>query len=998
MAQTSSTQQNATPLKMSEKRSKRIIFGWVLIAIALLLLLPLFISMFLLVLNNLDVIHLSWANKLASSFSNYLIPGLGTSGGLTVLLGIIGFMLTKDKDNPSLLTRPNEPNPITVTIQLTPQLPELTSSIYAPGKIIEDIYAKLTQESITTLMLVGNPGVGKSTLSALLYEYVEEQRREKKGPFTASALWYTIDANSTISNLGQNVLSGLGKAIPNFESLPAQNQALALINALNMSAESRLIVFDQFENLFDWNRPSGFTNRPGIDEFLDALNRQEFQHSHSRVLLTSTSIPWWSSEQTLLHMQAYPVKGFDYMQGLELLKKRSRMVQAALMPPANASTEQDTATMQASNSSPQPEHLSQETQPSQNVEAILEKLIASYHGNALALTLLATFLDQYGDEKASLTDLMNNRKYASLWSGSQPLDFIYYQQLNQEQRQALHAFAIYREPAPLEAALAVDTSISVPESELTKWPLRYLLIELEIGLYQLHPATAYFIRNRFDPTSERDDQQTLRTAHAGAAEYYMHRAKSDCPPKEQRWTAKDVHAFSEAAWHYCIAGEWQKAYALMEREDLYFTLSRSGGAPILLELYQLLLPPHRWHATPLETATIYNNFGEVYAVLEKREEATRYFKEALSNLEQTQEQDLRRKGRTLHNLGLVCSAQGQELQFWGYLEEEWDSLSSAEQPLEATKQQNYRQKAAEVQQYLELATRYLEQALSLRRYVGDREGTGKTVRALGHVYSANGRSKQALVYYEQALEIARDVNDEVEIGRVLHDLGRVYNKLGKKKQSKVLEYLGQALNILHTYKDIVEEGRTRNTLGRVYYDMAKIPKAQKVYYDREKLFLAREYYQQALLIGREVGDRRGVAIALYNIGMLFFDQGQYDKMLACILLARAIIGEIQGSPWEKTEGKVLLLPKKPGKQEFEDLVIKVQPDMFSIVKSALQEDFTEEDPLSTSPYLSFSLANSPVPAATAEEPEETEKTEQDQDDDAEGQPQTALIESMLEPN
>ena len=54
---------------------------------------------------------------------------------------------------------------------------------------------------------------------------------------------------------------------------------------------------------------------------------------------------------------------------------------------------------------------------------------------------------------------------------------------------------------------------------------------------------------------------------------------------------------------------------------------------------------------------------------------------------------------------------------------------------------------------------YYEQALPLRRQVGDRGGEATTLNNIGGVYSALGEKQKALDYYEQALPLRRQVGD-----------------------------------------------------------------------------------------------------------------------------------------------------------------------------------------------------------------------------------------------
>lgn len=56
--------------------------------------------------------------------------------------------------------------------------------------------------------------------------------------------------------------------MPDLNNLAAQNQALALFNALNTADKSRLVILDAFENLLDWDTGHALTDRPGWENGL----------------------------------------------------------------------------------------------------------------------------------------------------------------------------------------------------------------------------------------------------------------------------------------------------------------------------------------------------------------------------------------------------------------------------------------------------------------------------------------------------------------------------------------------------------------------------------------------------------------------------------------------------------------------------------------------------------------------------------------------------------
>ena len=175
------------------------------------------------------------------------------------------------------------------------------------------------------------------------------------------------------------------------------------------------------------------------------------------------------------------------------------------------------------------------------------------------------------------------------------------------------------------------------------------------------------------------------------------------------------------------------------------------------------------------------------------------------------------------------------------------------------------------------ALEYYEQALGIRREVGDRSGEGTTLNNLGRVYDALGQKGKALEYYEQALGIVREVGDRSGEGTTLNNLGGVYDALGQK--AKALEYYEQALGIVREVGDRAGEGTTLNNLGRMYDALGQKAKAL-------------EYYEQALGILREVGDRSGEGATLNNLGGVYNALGQKGKALEYYEQALGIVREV----------------------------------------------------------------------------------------------------------
>ncbi len=746
--------------------------------------------------------------------------------------------------------------------------------------VVTDIFGKLIQPDVTTFVLTGLGGVGKSTLAALIYRYAEEQRSAGNGPFAAEAIWLNIDPTVTFADLAGNLFEVLGKPLPDFTNLSLQHQAMALLNVLNTTDQPRLVVLDQFENLLDLQTGHALADRPGIGEWLDAINSQQCT---CRILLTSRLWPQGTHKYPPTYMQEYFVKGLEVAEGIELLRKLN--IDAA--------------------------------------DADLRTVVQHCQGHAFALTLLASFLRT---RNLSLASFFQDSIYPQIWSGNVArnlLDCIYTRQLNDEQRKLLLAFSVYRKPVHVSAAQALlDVDDEEPKmqahSALDALLNQHLLQAWGEGRYQLHTIVANYARSHFVEGNEQANLQALRAAHAKASQYYMQYASMVYPPREKRRRAGDVEPLVESVWQLCQAEQWQKAYALMEREGIFATLKRSGGNAILLELYLLLFPLDKWHPDRSQEARIYNELGAVYRLLGRMDQARMFLDQALRIY--TEDGDHLGQGRVLNDLGRVFADLGNEKQ----------AQSNYEQALHLYQQQEYPSGEGSALNNLgwvcitlgqsKQAQKYYEQALSIFREIGDRIGEGATLNNLGRVYEDLEQREQAQEYYEQALSIFREERDRKGEAWSLNNLGKVYRKLRQYEQS--LQYLEQALQIRREI-DRRGEGRTLKNLGTVH---EKLGNKQ----------LAMQYYQEALNIAQEVEDHEGQGKTLRNLGKLYLDQQRFDVALASLLLAQNILTEAQSSYCDESQRGIDTLRKAVGDEEYTALLAQVEPHAQQIVEQALR--------------------------------------------------------------
>jgi len=112
---------------------------------------------------------------------------------------------------------------------------------------------------------------------------------------------------------------------------------------------------------------------------------------------------------------------------------------------------------------------------------------------------------------------------------------------------------------------------------------------------------------------------------------------------------------------------------------------------------------------------------------------------------------------------------------------------------------------------------------------------------------------------------------------VLGNLGSAYSNMGQVE--KAIDYYEQALVISKEIGDRRGEGSDLGNLGNAYNDLGQVKNAI-------------DYYKQALMISKEIGDRQGEGNRLGNLGNAYSHLGQVEKAIEYYQKALAISTEI----------------------------------------------------------------------------------------------------------
>ena len=162
---------------------------------------------------------------------------------------------------------------------------------------------------------------------------------------------------------------------------------------------------------------------------------------------------------------------------------------------------------------------------------------------------------------------------------------------------------------------------------------------------------------------------------------------------------------------------------------------------------------------------------------------------------------------------------------------------------------------------------------------GKEKGMGfEALGALSIPLNISYENKEELLRRKRINEYLLDnMQSKKEKMNILSELGSIYFLLSEPR--KAIEFYEQALNISREIGDRQSEGNNLRNMGNSYFNLGEPRKAI-------------EFYDQALNISREIGDRRSEGAALGNLGSAYYDLGEPNKGIKFQKVALEISREI----------------------------------------------------------------------------------------------------------
>jgi predicted ATPase len=151
-----------------------------------------------------------------------------------------------------------------------------------------------------------------------------------------------------------------------------------------------------------------------------------------------------------------------------------------------------------------------------------------------------------------------------------------------------------------------------------------------------------------------------------------------------------------------------------------------------------------------------------------------------------------------------------------------------------------------------------QQAVAVRRELGDATALSSSLSSLAAVHIAEGDFESAESVLEEGLALARTLGDEANLSGCLLNLGLVARQKGDDDRAKGL---------------YAESLAIRRRLGSFKGIAQSLTNLAEIDFDRGDFAAAQSLQEESLSLMRKVGDRTGIATNLHNLGNLAYERG-----------------------------------------------------------------------------------------------------------------------------
>jgi predicted ATPase/DNA-binding XRE family transcriptional regulator len=168
----------------------------------------------------------------------------------------------------------------------------------------------------------------------------------------------------------------------------------------------------------------------------------------------------------------------------------------------------------------------------------------------------------------------------------------------------------------------------------------------------------------------------------------------------------------------------------------------------------------------------------------------------------------------------------------------------------------------EVRGHLSEGRRWFDSVLAIPAQGGDARLRSWALSGAGNMAHRQGELERAMELHQEALHLRREVGDVLGTAGSLYNLARVARIQGDLQRAQAL--YEESLQLYREMEDIRGKGMALNGLGLVMWEQGRHERA-------------RSMYEDSLQIMRELRDTRGIAIGLCNLGQLTEQEGDFQR-------------------------------------------------------------------------------------------------------------------------
>ncbi len=176
----------------------------------------------------------------------------------------------------------------------------------------------------------------------------------------------------------------------------------------------------------------------------------------------------------------------------------------------------------------------------------------------------------------------------------------------------------------------------------------------------------------------------------------------------------------------------------------------------------------------------------------------------------------------------------------------------------------------------------LENALELRRSIGDVKGESDTLNNLGTVYYDDGDLDRSMYYHSKSLEIEEKIGNKHGIAMSLNNIGVIFKNKGRLKDA--LNYYNKSLNFRERIGDKQGIASTLYNIGNLYLHIGDLNNAYN-------------HHVRSQFEAEKIKDKQGIVMSLEKIGEIKRLEGDLDDALEYYKRSVEISKEIGFEPY-----------------------------------------------------------------------------------------------------